>query len=254
MRLRGKVAFITGAGRGQGREVAALFAREGAKVIAADLDASSGEETVQLIRRRGGKALFVEGDVGIERDVKRMLDAGAKKFRALHILYNSAHALWRDRDAPATDLSEANLDRILTINLKGPLFVAKHGVPHLVRSGGGSIINVGCVEALGQAAPFHDAYAMAKGGLGTLTRSLALQFARQNIRCNILQPGIVERPLQLRPQQRRAVEAAVPLGRLAHPRDIASAALFLASDDAAYLTGAEIVVDGGLSLHRLPPH
>ncbi len=154
MRLRGKVAFVTGAGRGLGREVAVLFAREGAKVIAADLDASSGEQTVELIRRRGGKALFVEGDVGVERDVKRMLDAGARKFRALHILYNSAHALWRDRDASATDLPEA----------------------------------------------------------------------------------------------------AVLLGRLAHPRDIASAALFLASDDAAYLTGAEIVVDGGLSLRRLPSH
>lgn len=252
MRLRGKVAFITGAGTGQGREAALLFAREGAKVIVADIDVPAGEETARLIHRRGGKALFVEGDVGVERDVQRMLDTGVKKFRALHILYNTAGALWRDRDASATDISEPNLDRILAINLKGPLFVVKHGVPYLVRSGGGSIISVGCVGALCGAASACDAYASAKGGLVSLTKSLALQLARQNIRCNVLQAGFVESPPDAcdgnDARQRRFTEAAIPLGRVAHPREIASVALFLASDEAAYVTGAEIVVDGGLSV------
>ncbi len=255
MRLRGKVAFITGAGMGQGREAALLFARQGAKVIVADIDAQAGEETVQLIQRRGGKALFVEGDVGVERDVRRMLEAGVRKFRALHILYNNAGALWKDRDLSATEITEPNVDRILAINLKGPLFVAKHGVPHLVRAGGGSIINVGCVGGPCHAVQAHDAYASAKGGLVSLTKSLALQLGRQNIRCNIIQVGCVERPVPDRQsketRRRRLREAAIPLGRPAYPREIASVALFLASDDAAYVTGAEIVVDGGLSLRAL---
>ncbi len=252
MRLRGRVAFITEAGTGQGREAALLFAREGARVIVADIDAKAGEETVHLIRRRGGKAHFVEGDVGVERDVRRMLEAGVKKFRALHILCSHATDSRKDRDSAASDLSEANLDRILALNFKGPLFVVKHGVPYLIRSGGGCIINVGCAGGIHDAAPAQDAYTSAMGALVSLTKSLAFQLARQNIRCNIILAGFVENPPGLggpeETRQRRTVEAAIPLGRIAHPRDVASVALFLASQDAAYVTGAEIVVDGGLSV------
>jgi len=148
MRLRGKVAFITGAGMGQGREAALLFAREGARVIVADISAKAGQNTVRQIERRGGKALLVEGDVGVERDVKRMVETGTKKFGALHILYNNAGVLWKDRDRSVTDTTEPNWDRVMAINLKGPVFVTKYGIPYLIKAGGGAIINVGSVSAL----------------------------------------------------------------------------------------------------------
>lgn len=251
MRLKGKVAVITGAGMGQGRESALLFAREGARVIVADISAKAGQETVRRIERRGGKALFVEGDVGVERDVKRMIEAGVKKFGALHILYNSAGVLWRDRDRSVTETTEPNWDRVVAINLKGPFFVAKYGIPYLIRSGGGSIINVGSVAALCGSTVPQDAYASAKGALASLTKSLAVQFARHNIRCNIIHPGFIETSMQapsLRNQgKRKSFEASIPLGRIGHPREIASVALFLASDESSYVTGAEIVADGGFS-------
>jgi NAD(P)-dependent dehydrogenase (short-subunit alcohol dehydrogenase family) len=249
MRLRGKVAFVTGAGRGQGREAALLFAREGARVIVGDIDRKAGEETVQRIQRRGGKALFTEGDVSVERDVARMLEAGVKRFRGLHILYNTAAVLWRDRDRSVLEISEPNWDRVLAINLKGPLFVAKHGIPYLIRSGGGSIISLGGAPAMRGSRIAQDAYTSAQGGLISLTRSLALQFARDNIRCNIIHPGFVDTDLQTSelkdPQRRKQLEGKIPLGRVAHPREIACVALFLASEDSSYVTGSQIIADGG---------
>jgi NAD(P)-dependent dehydrogenase (short-subunit alcohol dehydrogenase family) len=249
MRLRGKVAFITGAGMGQGREAALLFAKEGARVIVADISPKAGQETVRRINRRAGKALYVEGDVGVERDVKRMIETGVKKFGALHILYNNAGVLWKDRDRSVTDTTEPNWDRVMAINLKGPFFVTKYGIPHLIKSGGGSIINVGSVSALCGFTVAQDAYTSAKGALISLTKSLAVQFARKNIRCNIIHPGIIETPMQAPylkdPKKRKSFEDSIPLGRVAHPREIASVALFLASDESSYVTGAEIVADGG---------
>jgi len=249
MRLRGRVAFITGAGAGQGREAALLFAREGARIIVADINRKAGEETVQRIGRRGGKALFAEGDVSVERDVVRMLEAGVKRFRALHILYNSAAVLWRDRDRSATETSEPNWDRVLAINLKGPLLVAKHGIPHLIRSGGGSIINVGGIAALRGSSIAQDASTSAKGGLVSLTKSLALQFGKHNIRCNIIHPGFVDSDRQSSglqdPRNRNLLEEQIPLARIAHSREIASVALFLASEESSYVTGTEVIADGG---------
>ncbi len=249
MRLRGKVAFITGAGMGQGREAALLFAKEGARIIVADISPKAGQETVQRIGRRGGKALYVGGDVGVERDVKRMIETGVKKFGALHILYNNAGVLWKDRDRSVTDTTEPNWDRVMAINLKGPFFVTKYGIPYLIKSGGGSIINVGSVSALCGFTVAQDAYTSAKGALISLTKSLAVQFARKNIRCNIIHPGIIETPMQAPylkdPKKRKSFEDSIPLGRVAHPREIAYVALFLASDESSYVTGAEIVADGG---------
>ncbi len=249
MRLRGKVAFITGAGMGQGREAALVFAGEGARVIVGDISAKAGQETVRRIERRGGKALFVEGDVGVERDVKRMIETGIKKFGSLHILYNNAGVLWKDRDRSVTEMTEPNWDRVMAINLKGPFFVTKYGIPYLIKSGGGSIINVGSVSALCGFTVAQDAYTSAKGALISLTKSLAVQFARHNIRCNIIHPGIIETPMQVPylkdPKKRRSFEDSIPLRRIAHPREIANVALFLASDESSYVTGAEIVADGG---------
>ncbi len=249
MRLEGKVAFITGAGMGQGREGALLFAKEGASVVVADIDAKAAKDTAQTIERRGGEALAVTGDVGKEADVKRMIAAGVKRFRALHVLYNNAGVLWKDKDRSVLDTKETDWDRVQAINLKGPFFVMKHGIPHLIRSGGGSIVNVGSVSALAGFTAAQDSYTSAKGALISLTRSIAIQFARQHVRCNIIHPGIIETPMQapyLRDAARRkSFEESIPLGRIAHPREIAQVALFLACDDSSYVTGTEIVADGG---------
>ena len=251
MRLRGKVAFITGAGMGQGREAAALFAREGARIIVADINEAAAKETVALVEEAGGEALAVRGDVGVEADVERMIGEGIRRFTALHVLYNNAGVLWKDKDRSVLETAEANWDRVMAINLKGPFFVCKHGIPHLIRSGGGSIINVGSVSALCGFTVAQDAYTSAKGALISLTKSLAIQFAKQNVRCNIIHPGIIETPMQAPyladPAKRRSFEEAIPLGRIAHPREIAAVALFLASDESSYITGAEIIADGGFT-------
>src|SRR5688572_16345450 len=171
MRLKGKVALITGAGMGQGREAALLFAKEGARVVVCDVNERAAADTARTITRRGGKALAVVGDVGKEQDVQRMVSDGVRKFRALHVLYNNAGVLWKDRDRSVLETSSENWDRVQAINLKGPFFVAKHGIPHLVRAGGGSIINIGSVSALAGFTVAQDSYTSAKGALIALTRS-----------------------------------------------------------------------------------
>jgi NAD(P)-dependent dehydrogenase (short-subunit alcohol dehydrogenase family) len=251
MRLAGKVAFITGAGMGQGREGALLFATQGARVAVADIDGKAAKDTAKTIERKGGEALALVGDVGREPDVKRMIAAAVKRFGALHVLYNNAGVLWKDRDRSVLETKDADWDRVQAINLKGPFFVAKHGIPHLIRAGGGSIINVGSVSALCGFTVAQDSYTSSKGALISLTKSLAVQFARQNVRCNIIHPGIIETPMQAPhlkdPAKRKAFEDGIPLGRIAHPREIANVALFLASDESSYVTGAEIVADGGFT-------
>lgn len=251
MRLKGKVAFISGAAMGQGREAALLFAREGARIILADVNARAGASVARTIQRRGGQALYVEGDVSVEADVVRMITLGVKRFGRLHILYNNAGVLWKNRDKSVLDTEEENWDRVQAINLKGPFFIAKHGVPHLIRAGGGSIINAGSISALRGFTVAQDSYTSSKGALIALTKSLAIQFARHNVRCNIIHPGIVDTPMQapyLKDRaKRRSFEDSIPLGRIAHPREIAQVALFLASDESSYVTGTEIVVDGGFA-------
>jgi NAD(P)-dependent dehydrogenase (short-subunit alcohol dehydrogenase family) len=248
MRLRGKVALITGAGMGQGREAALLFAKEGARVAVCDVNARAAGDTVKAITRRGGRAVAVAGDVGVEADVRRMVAEAVRRFKALQVLYNNAGVLWKDRDRSVLETTEENWDRVQAINLKGPFFVAKHGIPHLIRAGGGSIINIGSVSALAGFTLAQDSYTCAKGALISLTRSLAIQFARRNVRCNIIHPGIIDTPMQAPyikdAGKRRSFEEAIPLGRIAHPREIAQVALFLASDESSYVTGAEIVADG----------
>lgn len=249
-RLRGKVALITGAGMGMGREAAVLFAEEGARVIVADIDEAAARETVARVEKGGGQALAVVGDVAIEADVARMIAEGVARFGGLHVLHNNAGVLWKDRDRSVLETDERWWDRVMAINLKSVFWVTKHGIPHLRRAGGGSIILMGSVSALAGFTRAQDAYTAAKGALVSLAKSLAIQFAGDQIRCNVIHPGIVDTPLQapyLTEALRKEFEAGIPLGRIARPREIASVALFLAGDESSYMTGAELVVDGGFT-------
>ena len=249
-RLKGKTALITGAGMGIGREAARLFAREGARIVIGDLDERAAGETVRLVEEAGGEALAVAGDVAVEADVRRMVEEGASRFGGLHVLYANAGVLWKDRDRSVLETDERWWDRVMAINLKSAFWLTKHGIPELQRAGGGSVIVMGSVSALVGFTRAQDAYTAAKGGLISLTKSLAIQFAKEGIRCNIIHPGIVDTPLQapyLTEAIRREFTTGIPLGRIAEPREIASVALFLASDDSSYMTGAELVVDGGFT-------
>ena len=248
MRLKDKVAAITGAGLGMGREAALLFASEGAKVVVFDLNPEAGQETVGLIESAGGEALFVQGDVSKEDAVKAALDQAVERFGAVHILYANAGVLWKDRDKSVIDTTEENWDLVQAVNLKGPFFLTKHGIPLLKQAGGGSVILVGSISALAGFTLAQDSYTCAKGALISLCKSLAVQFAADQVRCNIIHPGFVDTPLQdpyLDDSKRQAIAEEIPLKRLGAARDIASAALFLASDESAWMTGAEMVVDGG---------
>ena len=249
-RLEGKVALITGAGMGMGRECAILFAEEGARVVVGDIDEKAARETVGLIEGKGGQALAVAGDVALEVDVERMVAEGVKRFGALHVLHNNAGVLWKDRDRSVLETDEKWWDRVMAINLKSVFWVTKHGIPHLQRAGGGSVILMGSVSALAGFTRAQDAYTAAKGALISLGKSLAIQFAKDNVRCNVIHPGIVDTPLQapyLTPEIRKEFETGIPLGRIARPREIANVALFLASDESSFMTGAELVVDGGFT-------
>jgi len=249
-RLDGKVALITGAGAGIGREAARLFAAEGARIVACDIDEAAAKDTARRVEAAGGRAVAVAGDVAVEDDVRRMVGEGVRAFGALHVLYNNAGVLWKDRDRSVLETDERWWDRVVAINLKSVFWVTKHGIPRLRAAGGGSVIVMGSVSALVGFTRAQDAYTAAKGALISLTKSLAIQFARDRIRCNIIHPGIVDTPLQapyLNEALRREFETGIPLGRIAQPREIAAVALFLASDESSYMTGAELVVDGGFT-------
>ena len=248
MRLKGKVAIITGAGMGMGREAALLFASEGAKVVIFDLNKKAGSETVKLIEKARGKAIFVQGDVSKEDDVKKAVKKGVKEFGALHILYANAGVLWKHLDKSVIETTEENWDLVQAINLKGAFFLTKHGIPELKKSGGGSIILVGSISALAGFTLAQDSYTSAKGALISLNKSLAVQFGPDNIRSNVIHPGMIDTPLQepyLTDEKKKAIGASLPLGRIGTARDIANAALFLASDESSFMTGAEMIVDGG---------
>lgn len=248
MRLRDKSAIITGAGMGMGREAALLFAAEGARVAVVDIDEQAGQETVRLLEKQGGHGLFLQGDVSKEDEVKNAIDRSVAEFGALNILYANAGVLWKDRDKSVIETTEENWDIVQAINLKGPFFLTKHGVPALQQAGGGSIILVGSISALAGFTLAQDSYTCAKGALISLCKSLAVQFGPDNIRCNIIHPGMIDTPLQtpyLSEQSKREIGASLPMGRIGKARDIANVALFLASDESAFMTGAELVVDGG---------
>ena len=248
-RLDGRVALITGAASGMGREECVVFAAEGARVAGLDVNADGLEETEAMVSAAGGEMAAFVADVGVEDQVRAAVAGAAERLGALNILCNNAGVLWRDRDVSVLDTDEAVWDRVFAINLKGMVWVCKYGVPHLIEAGGGSIVNIGSTSALlGDTIP-QDAYTASKGAVVSLTRNLAVQFGSQGIRANCIHPGFADTPMQTvrtsDPEWVAARSAEIPLRRLATARDIANAALFLASDEASYITGAELVVDGG---------
>ena len=248
MSLKDKVAFITGAGSGVGRATARIFAKEGANIVVADIDESAGRETVDIVKQQGGDAVFVRCDVAVEADIKSAVEKGASAFGKINILYNNAGVLNRTKDLEVTRTDEITWDRIMAINLKGAVWVCKYGIPELIKQGGGSIVNIGSGTALMGFTTAQDAYTASKGALISLTRSMAIVYAKNNIRANIIHPGPVDTPMQKEwdEETKKEISAWVPLGRLASAEDIANCGLFLASEDSAYITGTEIIVDGGI--------
>ena len=250
MRLQDKVALITGAGSGIGREAAQLFAREGAKVVAVDLNDDAGQESVSLIEADGGIAHFVRADVSCRRDCENMVAQAERQFGSVNVLFNNAGIMHSDDgDASATD--EEVWDVTMNVNLKGVFWGCKFGIPALLRAGGGSISNTASFVALLGAATPQIAYTASKGGVLAMTRELAVIHARQNVRVNALCPGPLRTELLMsfldteEKRQRRLVH--IPMGRFGEAKEIAQAALFLASDESSYMTGAEFVVDGGMT-------
>ena len=252
MRLDGKVALITGAGSGIGRATAALFAREGARVAAADVSDAAAAHVVASIREDGGDAVAVCGDVASSADAERMVGETVAAFGRLDALVNSAGITARNA-LPQGASAEDVWDKVIEVNLKGTYLMAWHAVPEMERGGGGSIVNLASIMALvgypaGMGGGFNP-YNPSKGGVLQFTRTLAIDLARRNIRVNCICPGYVETnmtaPLTSDAEANVALKERHPMGRLGQPEEIAQAALFLASDESSFVTGAPLIVDGG---------
>ena len=252
-RLDAKVVVITGAGGGMGREAALLFSDEGARVCVADVDGAAAERTAA----DASDAFAVEVDVSDSESVRAMYEGAAARFGGIDVLYNNAGVSPAD-DGSILETEPDAWQRVQDVNTKGVFLCCKHGIPYLLERGGGSVINVASFVALLGAATSQISYTASKGAVLALSRELAVEFARRGIRVNALCPGPVETPLLLRifgddpaAFERRRVH--LPMGRLAKPREIVNAALFLASDESSYVNGATFVVDGGLTAAYVTP-
>jgi NAD(P)-dependent dehydrogenase (short-subunit alcohol dehydrogenase family) len=256
MRLAGKVALITGAGGGIGGESALLFAAEGASVVVVDVADAAGEETVRRVKKAGGKAAYVRADVSKDVDCAAMVAFAERTFGKLDVLFNNA-GIMDSADDDAMKTPESVWERTLAINLKGVFLGCKHGLPALRRAGGGSIVNTASFVALLGAATPQIAYTASKGGLLAMTRELAVIHAREKIRVNALCPGPLKTELLMKfldtdaKKQRRLIH--IPMGRFGEAKEMAKAALFLASDDSSFMTGASLVVDGGITAAYVTP-
>ena len=255
-RLEGKVALITGAASGIGKEATLIFAAEGAAVVAVDRDDKAGQATVEAVKASGGRAAYVTADVSRSDDCARMVATAEQTFGRLDVLFNNAGIMdSRDDDAVSTD--EETWDLTMNVNAKGVFLGCKHGIPALRRAGGGSIINTASfVAVLGAATP-QIAYTASKGAVLALTRELAIVHAREKIRVNALCPGPLHTEMLMKflntdqKKQRRLVH--IPMGRFGTAREIAQAALFLASDESSFVTGTDFLVDGGITAAYVTP-
>ena len=256
MRLKDKVALITGAAGGIGRETALLFAQEGAHVVAVDINDEGCQETVDQVSAASGQAIAVHADVSRASDCEQMVAAAESEYGALHILFNNA-GIMDHNDGDASQTSEEVWDRTMAINLKGVFLGCKFGIEALRRAGGGSVINTASFVALMGAATPQLAYTASKGGVLAMTRELAIIHAREDIRVNALCPGPLQTELLMsfldtdEKKQRRLVH--IPMGRFGLAREMAQAALFLASDESSYVTGSDFTVDGGITSAYVTP-
>jgi 3-oxoacyl-[acyl-carrier protein] reductase len=247
MKLANKVALITGAGSGMGKSAALIFAVEGAKVAAVDVAEAQVKETVAEIAKRGGDAIAIRADVSKSEDVKRMIDDTVARFGGLNIMYNNAGI--EGESNFMSNMTEDQFDRVIAINLRGVFLGMKYALPHLINAGGGSIINQASIAGM-IAVRGGAAYSASKAGVIALTRVAALEYGRYNIRVNAICPGAIETPMAQRirqgqPPNPKAIQRISVLGRMAEPEEIAKVALFLASDDSSFATGAPFVIDGG---------
>ncbi len=250
MRLTDKVALITGAASGMGRLAAEVFAREGASIVVTDIMEKEGEEAAQAIRDAGGKAIFVKGNAAKNDDVKHVIDAATTEFGRIDVLYNNA-GIMPAEDTSVVETSEEMWDKVLDVNLKSAFLYCKHTLPHMVEQGKGSIINIASFVAFMGCTVPQDAYTASKGGMLSLTKSLAVQYGKNGIRCNAICPGPIETPL-LRylwtsEEARNMRLNRIPLGRFGEAKDIVYMALYLASDESSWTTGAWLIIDGGIS-------
>lgn len=252
MRLAGKVALITGAGAGQGREASALFAAEGAKVAVADINRATAEETAAQVRAAGGEAIAVECDVARPDANERMVAAAVARWGRLHVFYANAGIVDRQPDGGDIGLEKIALEtwhRILAVNLSGAFLGCRYAIPEIVKAGGGSVILTGSVGSLVAHRAGNHAYVTSKAALLGLARNLAVEYAPKNVRVNCLCPGQIRTTMMADlyndPIRRQRFEELTPMGRFGEAREIANAALFLASDESSFMTGTALVVDGG---------
>ena len=256
MKLKDKVALITGAASGIGRETALLFAAQGALVVACDVNDADGQTTVDRITATGARAIFVHADVSKASDCQNMVARAETDFGALHVLFNNA-GIMHSGDDNAEVTQEDVWDLTMAVNLKSVFLGCKYGIPAIRRSGGGSVINTASFVALLGAATPQIAYTASKGGVLAMTRELAVIHARENIRINALCPGPLHTELLMKfldtaeKRQRRLVH--IPMGRFGEAKEMAKAALYLASDDSSYVTGSTFNVDGGITAAYVTP-
>jgi NAD(P)-dependent dehydrogenase (short-subunit alcohol dehydrogenase family) len=245
MRLAGKVAIVTGGGSGIGRATAELFAREGAKVVVVDLQAAPGEETVGAIQAAGGEATFVAGDVSDPAQVQHVVESALATYGGIDVLFNNAGVLVQ---GAVLDTDEGAWERVMAVNLKSVYLCSRAVLPHMIARGGGSIINTSSSTGAHDVSRNIAAYVTSKGGVTLLTRSMAVDYARAGVRVNAIAPGPTDTPMLRRamtPQELEAFAATLPMHRLGRPEELAFAVLFLASDEASFVTGAILAVDGG---------
>ncbi|HEX6822353.1 MAG TPA: SDR family NAD(P)-dependent oxidoreductase [Candidatus Sulfotelmatobacter sp.] len=256
MRLQGRVALVSGAAMGIGKGIASLFAQEGAKVVAADINADAGSATAHEIQAAGGQCIFQRTDVSAEDEVQAAVKAAERAFGPIDVLANVAGIA---HEAPAHRLELADWNRIIAVNLTSMFLCAKHVLPGMMATRRGSIINITSVQGL-FGFPGYPHYAASKGGIISMTRQLAREYAKDGIRVNCIAPGTVETPMNIQvlervpnpAQLRRAWERMHPLGRIGQPIDIAWGALYLACDESSWVTGQCISIDGGVSCTVLP--
>ncbi|MEJ2554818.1 MAG: glucose 1-dehydrogenase [Anaerolineae bacterium] len=245
MRLERKVAIITGGGSGIGRAAAQLFTREGAKVVVADYNAEAGENTVQTIQDSGGEAIFVKVDVSDAEQVQHMVQSALEAYGGIDILFNNAGILLF---GTILETDPKDWNRLMSINLNGVFLCSKAVIPHMIERGGGSIINTSSSTGAHDVAANIAAYVTSKGGVTLLTKAMAVDHAKDHIRVNAIAPGPTDTPMlreNMSPEELADFAATFPMKRLGWPEELAYAALFLASDEASFVTGAVLAVDGG---------